>query len=76
MHFVKTPVNPRARDNNQKQKKKIVGGGLPCNCHCYDYARDEFRRLEFAIEPKLNEQQRTKVECEEEGGKKMLARRQ
>lgn len=32
--------------------KKIVGGGLRCNCHCYDYTRDEFPRLEFAIELK------------------------
>lgn len=40
------------RDDKKEKKCQVVGGGLLCNCHCYDYARDEFPRLEFAIEPK------------------------
>lgn len=27
----------------------IVGGGSPCNCHRYDYVRDEFRRWQSMI---------------------------
>lgn len=34
-------------------KKAVVGGGLLYNCHCYDYARDEFPRLEFTIKLQL-----------------------
>lgn len=46
-----------------------VGGGLLCNCHCYDYARDEFLRLEFAIE---TEQQTTEMETHSQANNKFI----
>lgn len=42
--------------------KIVVGGGLLCNCHCYDYARDEFPRLEFAIESQITNEMAERME--------------